>query len=369
MSKEDKILFLTLNTFSIFGGIEDVCKTFCKVLSDISSNFQVFSMNDDKHEEKFIESKNFKSFKQNKLRFGICSIRTGLKSEIIILSHVNLTLFAWIMKTLKPNLRIILYAHGIEVWRPLPNWKSRFLRKHVEFWAVSRFTSKELQLRHRIPSNNIKILNNCLNPFFPLPTNFEKPADLMRRYKIEKDQPILFTLTRISDFEKYKGYDIIIDLLPQLIKIYPKLLYIISGKADSKERDRLVRQIHRLNLENHVFLSGFVSYEELSSHFLLADCFVLPSKKEGFGIVFIESAACGCNVIAGNKDGSPDAVLNGELGSLVDPDNSEEIYYAINEILNRESTQKDAKKIQEKCLEHFSFQKYKENVNALLNIS
>ncbi len=367
MNKTHKVLFLTLNTFSSFGGIEDVCKTFCKVLSDTFLKFKVFSMNDDLSDPKFISNRNFKGFNQNKLKFGLCSIRIGLRYDIIILSHVNLVLFAWILKVLKPKLRIILYAHGIEVWRPLPNWKKRFIRKYVEFWAVSNFTSKELQLKHQIPAKNIKILNNCLNPFFSIPTNFEKPNSLLRRYKIEKNQPVLFTLTRVSNSEKYKGYDIIINLLPRLVKIYPTLLYIISGKADSQERDRLVLLVKKLNLENHVFLSGFVNYEELSDHFLLADCFILPSKKEGFGIVFIESAACGCRIIAGNKDGSPDAVLNGKLGSLVDPDNSEDIYNAIKEILNNQPSTEEAKKIQKTCLEHFSFQKYKENVQTLLS--
>ena len=364
--KKNKILFLTLNTFSSIGGIEDVCKTFCKVLSDSVKSYKVLSINDDRHDPKFIDGKNFKGYNKNKLKFGLQAIKLGLKYDIIILSHINLVLFAWIMKFLNPKLRIILYAHGIEVWRPLPIWKTKFLRKFVEFWSVSTFTAQELATRHGIDNKNIRILNNCLNPFFKLPLSFEKPAHLLRRYKIQSDQPILFTLTRISSSEKYKGYDIIIDLLPELIKIYPKLIYILSGKADSDERDRLVKQIKMLNLENHVFLSGFVDYEELSDHFLLSDGFILPSKKEGFGIVFIESAACGCRVIAGNKDGSRDAVLNGELGTLVNPDKREEILEAINKMLSKDKTIAEAKSIQTICLQHFSFERYKENVARLL---
>ncbi|RYE56264.1 MAG: glycosyltransferase family 1 protein, partial [Sphingobacteriales bacterium] len=319
------ILFLTLNTFSSTGGIEDVCKTFCRVLSDIGKNFMVYSMNDTDSDDAFVKPLDFLGFKGNKIKFGFRAILKGIKSDTIVLSHVNLLLFAKIIKLISPKKRIIMYAHGIEVWREINNWKKDFMINHTEIWAVSNFTAMDLQKRHKIPAENIKVLNNCLNPFFEPPANFDKPAKLLRRYKINPQHPVLFTLTRISSTEKYKGYDIVINILPELIKIYPSLQYIISGKADSKERDRLVRLIKKKGLRDHVFLTGFVDYSELPDHFLLADCFVLPSKKEGFGIVFIESAACGCNVIAGNKDGSTDALLDGELGTLINPDDKEEV--------------------------------------------
>ncbi|MEE1883907.1 glycosyltransferase family 4 protein [Pedobacter flavus] len=362
-----KILFLTLNTFSSFGGIEDVCKTLCKVLEDLKFNFKVLSMNDYEVDEKYLNPSNFIGFGQKKLNFGINAIKIGLKYDTIILSHINLLLFARILKFFKPSLKIIVYAHGIEVWRELPKWKINFLKKKVEIWAVSSYTSNFMQNEHKIPSQNFKILNNCLNPFFVPPLNFEKPEYLLRRYKIENNQPILYTLTRISSFEKYKGYDIVINILPELIKNFPNLLYIISGKADSDERDRLVKLIKKLKLEDHVFLTGFIENAELSDHFLLANCFVLPSKKEGFGIVFIESAACGCKIIAGNKDGSKDAILNGKLGLLVDPDNKNEIFKGIKTILENNQTKNEAEFIQKICLEHFSFETYKANVSALLS--
>ena len=61
----------------------------------------------------------------------------------------------------------------------------------------------------------------------------------------------------------------------------------------------------------------------------LADVFVMPSTGEGFGIVFLEAMACGCPVVAGNRDGSVDALAHGELGRLVDPHSSEELLRAL----------------------------------------
>ena len=61
----------------------------------------------------------------------------------------------------------------------------------------------------------------------------------------------------------------------------------------------------------------------------------MPSKGEGFGIVFLEALSCGKPVLAGNKDGSVDALLNGKLGTLVDPDDPAEIAEALIRILSR----------------------------------
>ena len=61
----------------------------------------------------------------------------------------------------------------------------------------------------------------------------------------------------------------------------------------------------------------------------------MPSKGEGFGIVFLEALACGKPVIAGNTDGSVDAVLNGRLGVLVNPHSVDEISNALIEVLSK----------------------------------
>jgi phosphatidylinositol alpha-1,6-mannosyltransferase len=76
---------------------------------------------------------------------------------------------------------------------------------------------------------------------------------------------------------------------------------------------------------DQVILTGFIDEDELGRPFLLADLFVLPSKKEGFGIVFIEALACGLPVICGNEDGSLDAIRNGELGKAINVDSMTEL--------------------------------------------
>jgi glycosyltransferase involved in cell wall biosynthesis len=96
----------------------------------------------------------------------------------------------------------------------------------------------------------------------------------------------------------------------------------------------------------------------------------MPSKGEGFGIVFLEALACGKPVIAGNKDGSRDALLDGELGILVDPDNIDEIAETIVKVLKKDVPEKllDGKYLRKRVLEVYGFDKFKERVRDLLRV-
>ncbi len=88
-----------------------------------------------------------------------------------------------------------------------------------------------------------------------------------------------------------------------------------------------------LGVAEHVIFAGFVPDEELPDHYRLADVFAMPSTGEGFGIVFLEALACGTPVLAGNRDGSTDALDAGRLGTLVDPLSDEEITDGLSALL------------------------------------
>ncbi len=111
-------------------------------------------------------------------------------------------------------------------------------------------------------------------------------------------------------------------------------------------------------------MTGYLQDEELEEHFTMSDMYVMPSRKEGFGIVFIEAMYYGLPVIAGNADGSTDALLNGELGQLVDPDDVHEIAKAIANVLENKSSVVPGRHL---MMEHFSYDTYKENLHNIIN--
>ena len=116
-------------------------------------------------------------------------------------------------------------------------------------------------------------------------------------------------------------------------------------------------------------LTGFIPEQELVSHYLLADIFILTSKKEGFGLVLIEAAACGRQLICGNQDGSKEAILNGDLGMMIDPENLNEIKDAISALLKAEHKPSEALRIQQTCIRQFNYPLYQQKVKDLLELN
>lgn len=369
-----KVLFLTLRTFSLTGGIEKVCRSLSRVLYDLSEEeivqstvYSMYDKNTDR-DSRYLSKYQFYGFNGNRERFVLQSFLSGLKANVILLSHIHLINIVYFIKKIHPNKKIYLLAHGVEIWKKLPKSKLKILNQLDKIICVSHFTAGKIMEMHHIPEDRIEILNNCLDPFYHLSTGFEKPQRLLDRYHLDHKNSILFSLSRLSSSEKYKGYDQTIKLFPQLLEKYPNLVYLLGGKWDAEEKKRLEDLIAKNQLQKYIRMVGFIDETELTEHFLLSDMFILPSKKEGFGIVFIEALASGLRVIAGNKDGSVDALKGGKLGVLVDPDNQEEILASICNLLSHNQTDNDKKNLQKKCIEAFGYEPYLQSIkNLLLN--
>jgi len=368
-----KILFLNLRAFSITGGIEKFNCAFLKALSELEKEGSVvangWSMYDDKCNAKYFEPAYYKCFKGKRLQFVFEAWKAGSKYDTIILGHINLSLAGWGIKRMFPGKQVILITHGIEVWTKLKGVKDRLIKHADNILSVSNFTKSTIAKVHNIDPGKIAIFHNTLDPYFALPDGFQKPGYLMDRYGLQPESPVIFTLTRLSFSEKYKGYDKVMQILPRLKALYPEVKYILSGKPDEREKNRLTELKESYRIKDEVLLTGFVKDEEVTDHYLLADVFILPSRKEGFGIVFIEAMACGVQVIGGNKDGTVDALQEGELGYLIDPDDELEIFKALHMLLSvKDKTGKDfiKRELQQKVYNAFGFETYKRNLEKVL---
>jgi len=364
------LLFISLDTFLYTGGLEKFNRCFLKVLQELSNESfikaKAMAMYDKNCDEKYFNPAHYTAFKGNKLKSVLYTLLHSYKHKTVILGHINLALIGLLIKLFNPTTKVILIVHGIDIWQPQTGIKKRFLHTVNEIWSVSNYTKQTmLQNNPYIQEQKIKIFPNTLDPYFQLPQNFEKPDYLLQRYGISKETKIIVTVTRLAATEKFKGYDGIISLLKSLNK-QEKIQYVLCGKTDEKELERIKHLIKEQEAEDFITLTGFVKDEELIDHYLLADVFAMPSKKEGFGIVFIEAAACGCKVIAGNKDGSVDALQNGALGTLVNPDSVEDIEQAILENLNNNNHHNPAA-LQQKVVNSFGFPVFKERLKQYLN--
>jgi len=373
MKKKHNVLFLTLSSFCDTGGIQKVCRTMSKALSDIStetnSALRVFALKDQtiQADSRYISSIQFKGFKNQKLLFAFYAIKKSSSHPNVLLSHIHLLPIALLIKILRPNTRIILLAHGIEIWGKLSKWKVWFIKQHIQIWCVSHFTAETIEKKHGIKGQNAFVLNNCLDPYFKIPGILHKPDYLLSHYNLQPEQPILLSICRLSSNEHDKGYLQVIRILKRLRERFPTICYLLGGLPDTEEKAFLQELIRKENLENHLKLIGFIPEATLTDHYLLCDIFVLPSKKEGFGLVFTEAAAAGCRIICGNKDGSKEAIANGILGTLIDPEDPETLYQAILSQLEESETMEMAYARQNLCLIYFNYPQYKYHLKNLLD--
>lgn len=365
-----KLLFLTLNTFSATGGIEKVCRAAGKALHEIAvehgGELAVYSMHDSpgSTDQNYFPSSIFRGFGSNRLKFTASSVAKGRSAECIVLSHINLLPVGFLIKKFSPKTKLVLLAHGIEVWEKFSGFKKKMLADVDLFLAVSSFTAAKLQSQHNIITEKVKVLHNCLDPFLQKSAQPILEADMQRRYGIDVNDFVLLTVTRLKFSEQYKGYDKVIEVLQAVKKTIPGIKYMVAGKYDEAEKARLDAMVFENGLNDTVVFTGFVKDEELNAHFNIADAYIMPSTGEGFGIVFIEALFYGLPVIAGNMDGSVDALDNGYFGQLVNPNRGEEIVDAIKKIAkNKVAFRVD----QRKLIAKFGFEAYKAKWKHILS--
>ncbi len=255
-------------------------------------------------------------------------------------------------------------AYGIDVWDIKERKKIRALREADRIFPISNYTKNKLLRQIPEIKNKSIILPNPIDGEKFLIKN--KPDYLLERHNL-RNVKIILTVARLSSEEKYKGYDQTIKSLPLVIAEVPEVKYVIVGEGDDKKRtENLIKE---MNLENQVIMTGCVSDKELVDYYNLCDVFVMPSKGEGFGFVFLEALSCGKSVVVGNSDGSRDAVLDGKLGILVNPDSQEEIAEAIVRLIKKEAPASllDGNFLRKSVLENYGLGRFKDRVRGILS--
>lgn len=363
------ILFLTLNTFSATGGIEKVCRIAAKAFATIAAEqkepFQLFSMHDrgDEQTDPYLEKERFKGAAGKKFSFVQKAVKRGRRSRVVVISHIHLALPAILIKIFSPRTRLIVMAHGIEVWKPLSAIQKRCLHKADKVVCVSNYTRNRLSKNIQLHSS--LVINNCLDPYLPQPDTGTM-VRMKNGWRIELREKVVMTLSRISVKERKKNFDRVIEALSLLPETAGLWKYLLVGRYTEEEKTRLENLARKYEVKKKLIFTGFVPDEDIGSVYALADVYVMPSEKEGFGISFIEAMHYGVPVIGGNADGSIDALMDGKLGLMINPENIDEIVSAITKVLQRPD---DFKADEEVFNQHFGFNNYLENWRKILDFN
>ena len=287
--------------------------------------------------------------------------------KLIIATHLNFTVVAYWLKKLT-GIPYWTTAYGIEAWNIERPFLIKALQNADQILAISNYTRDRLLQEQNLDPQKISLLPCVFNPksFAIAP----KPQYLLDKYGLKSEQPVILTVSRLAEAQRYKGYDQILQALPHIRKIIPNVHYVIVGKG--KDRSRIEGLIDKLQLQDCVTLAGFVPDEQLCDYYNLCDMYAMPSKKEGFGIVYLEAMACGKPSLGGNQDGAVDALRQGELGVLVNPDNISEITDNIIAILQKNHPHPliyQPEKLRDQVIHYFGFEMFQQTLSNLLQKS
>jgi len=189
-----------------------------------------------------------------------------------------------------------------------------------------------LQTLYSTPENIINIIPPGVDTthFYPIPVDEAKEF-----VGIPEDEKMILFVGRI---EPLKGIDTLLEAISQLkqadiLQRCPHYLYIIGGNPDpdqinmSKEMQRLQDLCSKLGLDDLVLFLGKRDQDSLQYYYSAAEMLVMPSHYESFGMVALESMACGTPVIATQVGGLQHLVLDQKTGFVIpndDPDALEE---------------------------------------------
>lgn len=351
-----KILALLPDAYGGFGGIAQYNRDLLDALSALERVDAIVSLTRHPPDPGFsLPAKISESvLPGSPARYAIAAAARALKQrpDVIVCGHFNLLPVAVLLKRLTGR-PIVLEAYGIEAWQresALYRWS---IRQVDLVMAISRFTREQLMCWSDLAPHKIKVVPNAVHMRHY--RQEEKPEYLVRRYGLE-DKRVLLTIGRLSASERYKGHRRVIALLGKLAAQFPRVVYLIVG--DGSDRPNLEELTRTTGNQDRVVFAGRISEAEKIDHYNLADAFAMPSLSEGFGFVFLEAAACGLPVLGGSRDGSRDALVDGRLGVMVDPEDSDDLFDGLMRILASEKRVPD-------CLKPFDYPRFKTQVEDL----
>jgi len=203
--------------------------------------------------------------------------------------------------------------YGIEVWRPLEWDRRRALARATVSFAISAHTLERAR------------------PFCPdlsatavVPLALEdRPAEgtIDAALAGRAGRGFLLMVGRMAASERYKGHDQVLEALPRLLDLCPNARLVVAGEGD--DRRRLEEKAAYLGVSAAVLFAGFTSEATLAELYRRCAALVLPSRGEGFGLVYLEAMRAARPVLAARSSAAEEIVIDGETGLLVDPDDRE----------------------------------------------
>jgi glycosyltransferase involved in cell wall biosynthesis len=247
-------------------------------------------------------------FGGSKVRFALATLAAAPHIDFAYIAHPNLAPLGIVAKLLRPRAWYCVATYGIEVWEPLPGFRRLGLKWARVVTSLSEFTAQRLITAQGLAGRPV-VMPPAFDPILS--------GDGVRRsLPLLPPGRILLTVARLTASDSYKGVDHVIQALPAVLSAVPDAYYVVVGDGD--DRGRLESLAVDAKVRDHVLFVGTKVGEELAGYYHACDVFVMPSRSEGFGVVFLEAMSHGKPVLAANSGGAPEVVEDGVTGLLVE---------------------------------------------------
>lgn len=374
--------FVFLEVFSCEGGIQsyiqDILRAYDQLAAqsvtqsttDARTSADVFLLRDPEMDHPFKgDHLRYRYFQSSyptvdriRLTLALAAHLISTRPDHVFCGHINLAVMvSQLCQVLKIPFTVLTY--GKEVWYELPQPEKRALNRAARVWTISRYSRDLAHAANQIPKEKFDMLPCVVDGsiFTPGPA----PRELIERYQIQ-DALVLTTVARLWPGDIYKGVDVTIRALPEIVKAFANVKYVVIGRGD--DQPRLAQLATDLGVADRVIFAGFVPDEALIDHYRLADVYVMPSK-EGFGIVYLEAMACGVPVIAGDDDGSADPLQDGRVGWQVPYRDPAAVTSACIEALSGKDPRCNGEWLRQESLASFSAPALTSRLSELLGLS
>jgi phosphatidylinositol alpha-1,6-mannosyltransferase len=305
------MLLLATQVFKTRGGIQSYMKRLLEIIERycaehggravVSSLTDICDETDKRPELRFLFSGG------NKLGYAARCLELCLRDKhFVIVGHISLAPVACALKCLGLITGYIVVLHGIEAWQRLSIFGRQSCRWADGIVSTTAYTARQFQIVNDFVIRNVFIIPLAA-PSHTSVIGGGRPSS--RPYTIS-------TIGRIDSTERYKGQEELIRASAVLVGMGVDLRLNIIGTGDDLQRLKLCASEY--GHASWANFCGLVSDQELDTLLGDSDVFCLPSKKEGFGIVFLEAMRFSLPCIGGNHGGTPEVIEDGQQGFLVE---------------------------------------------------